>query len=505
MSRRVTIASLIWGGSILLSRVIGLIREAVLGRVLGAGRDADLYLASFVVPDFLNYLLAAGALSIVFIPLFSAHLARGDEAAGWRAFSVIANVVSALLVLLVGALWLAMPALVPLFAPGFSADDQAALVHLSRIVLPAQIFHVLGGLLGAALQARDRHGLSALAPLVYTVGIIAGGLLGGSAEGFAWGVLVGSAAGPFALPLYGCVRMGLRWSPTLSLSHPDLRRWFTLSLPVMLGFSIVVVDDWFLTRAGSTLGEGAIAALRYAKSLMRVPMGVFGLATGVAAYPTLTRLIAEGRPTEAWDTLLAATRSVLVLATLSQVGLTVAGPDISRVLYGSRIDAATHDAIGLSLAVLCLGLWAWSAQTLLARGFYALQQTWAPTLLGTAITLLAWPVYDALAATHGALGLAIASSLAISAYVAVLAPVLARRMAGRAPGLLRFALTLAAAAAAAIALGLAVRGALSPLPALLRGALSGGLATTAAAAALLALRLPEAQALTAKVRRRLRR
>jgi putative peptidoglycan lipid II flippase len=505
MSRQLTIASLIWGGSILLSRVIGLVREAVLGRVLGAGRDADLYLASFVVPDFLNYLLAAGALSIVFIPIFSAHLARGDDAAGWRAFSVIANAVSALLLLLVGALWVAMPALVPLFAPGFSPGDQASLVHLSRIILPAQIFHVLGGLLGAALQARDRHGLSALAPLVYTLGIIAGGLVGGSAEGFAWGVLIGSAAGPFALPLYGCLRMGLRWSPAVSLTDPDLRRWFTLSLPVMLGFSIVVVDDWFLTRAGSALGPGGIAALRYAKSLMRVPMGVFGLATGVAAYPTLTRLVAEGRPAAAWDTLVGATRSVLVLATLAQVGLTVAGPDISRVLYGDRIDAPTHDAIGLYLAVLCLGLWAWSAQTLLARGFYALQQTWAPTLIGTAITALAWPLYDTLAQRHGALGLAIASSLAITGYVAVLAPVLARRLRGASAGLPAFFLRLAAAGVAATALGLALRAHWPGPPGLLRGALTGGLATLVAAGALLALRLPEAAALADKVRRRLRR
>ncbi|HQB46348.1 MAG TPA: hypothetical protein PLV85_22230, partial [Polyangiaceae bacterium] len=70
VTRRIGIASLIWGASIFLSRIIGLVREAVLGRILGGGKEADVFLASFIVPDFLNYLLAGGALSIVFIPIF---------------------------------------------------------------------------------------------------------------------------------------------------------------------------------------------------------------------------------------------------------------------------------------------------------------------------------------------------------------------------------------------------------------------------------------------------
>src|SRR5665811_227605 len=90
-ARTIGIASAIWAGSIFLSRIMGLVREQIIGRTLGASRDADLYFASFTLPDFLNYLLAAGALSIVFIPIFLEHLERGEEEQGWRAFSVIAN------------------------------------------------------------------------------------------------------------------------------------------------------------------------------------------------------------------------------------------------------------------------------------------------------------------------------------------------------------------------------------------------------------------------------
>src|SRR5512139_455437 len=88
-ARTVGVASAIWAASIFASRLMGLLREQIIGRTLGASREADLYFASFTLPDFLNYLLAAGALSIVFIPIFLNHIARDDEARAWRSFSVI--------------------------------------------------------------------------------------------------------------------------------------------------------------------------------------------------------------------------------------------------------------------------------------------------------------------------------------------------------------------------------------------------------------------------------
>ena len=100
------LASIIYGVSILLSRLVGLIRESVIGRTLGNGGEADVYWTAFVLPDFLNYLLAGGVLSIVFIPMFQGHLARGDEEAGWRSFSVIGNFLGLLLVLLLYHLFL---------------------------------------------------------------------------------------------------------------------------------------------------------------------------------------------------------------------------------------------------------------------------------------------------------------------------------------------------------------------------------------------------------------
>ena len=165
-ARKIGIASLIWASSIMLGRVIGLVREQVIGRTLGASRQADLYFASFTLPDFLNYLLAAGALSIVFIPIFSEYLQRGDQKRGWYAFSTIANFIVLAGMAGIVPLMLAAKPLAHLVAPGFDGPGEMdTLVRLIRIILPAQLFHIVGGLLSAALQAQDRHFVPAMAPL----------------------------------------------------------------------------------------------------------------------------------------------------------------------------------------------------------------------------------------------------------------------------------------------------------------------------------------------------
>lgn len=491
MSRKVGIAALIWGGSILLSRVIGLVREGVFGRIVGGGSDADAYWTAFVIPNFLNYLLAAGALSLVFIPIFAEHLERDDAPGAWHAFSVIFNAVAALLAVALPVLWLAVPALVDVVTPGFEGATAAEFVLLTRIVLPAQIFHVLGGLLSAVLQARDRHALPALAPLVYSAAIIVGGLVGGSAEGFAWGVLIGALLGPFGLPLIGCLRMGFGWRPVFDVRDPDLRAWLVRSLPIMFGFSIVVVDDWILSNQGSLLRAGTISTLQYAKTLMKVPMGVFGLAAGVAAYPTLSRLVARGERAAAFRTLSGAVRRMLVLAFAAQVALTAAGPEVARVVYGSRLLPGQHAAIGAALAVFCAGLWAWAAQTVISRGFYAQGRTWLPTVVGSLVVLAALPVYWVLRERLGMLGLATASSLAISAYVVVLIVLLRRDFAGESDGYGAFAARTIPAVLAGLAAGLLLRQVLPAWPALVRGAVLGSAAVAVYAAGVIAMRVAE--------------
>ena len=475
-ARVIGIATVIWAGSIFLSRVMGLLREQIIGRTLGASRQADLYFASFTLPDFLNYLLAAGALSIVFIPIFLAHLERGDHERGWESFSVIANFIVVAGAVGIGLLMVFARPLAALVAPGFTdPNDVDTLVRLTRIILPAQFFHVIGGLLSAALQAQNLHALPAMAPLVYSAGIIAGGLVGAQypelgADGFSWGVLAGSAAGPFGLPLYGCLRTRMRWVTRLSFRHPDLRRYLWLSVPIMIGFSIVVVDEWIVKNQASYLGAGTLAYLQYGRTLMKVPIGMFGMAAGVAAYPTISGLVAAGSVVEAYNLLCRAVRLMLLLTFAAQVCLTIAGFEAVYLIWGqfaNRFTVADAQETATVLNYLCLGLSGWAAQTVISRGFYALESTWLPTMVGTAIAAIMVPFYLILRQRGGAIGLAVASSMAIMAYVLVLGWLQRRRFEREAaargatldgsPGMLAAAFRLALAAGIAMGVGVTAR------------------------------------------------
>jgi putative peptidoglycan lipid II flippase len=475
-ARIIGIASIIWAASIFLSRIMGLAREQIIGRTLGASREADLYFASFTLPDFLNYLLAAGALSIVFIPIFVEYLERNDRDGGWKALSVIANFILVVGTIGIALLMIFARPLTSLVAPGFAEPAEVAtLVRLIRIILPAQSFLVIGGLLSAALQAQDRHFLPAMAPLVYSAAIIIGGLIGAhypgmGADGFAWGVLAGSAMGPFALPLYGCIKSRMRWYPLLSFWNRDLRRYLWLSFPIMIGFSIVVVDEWIVKSQASYLAPGALSYLQYGRTLMKVPIGVFGMAAGVAAYPTLSRLVATNRVAEAYGLVCSAVRLMLFVTFAAQVCMTLAGVEAVYLVWGlfsNRFSVADAQATGTVLAFLCLGLGGWASQTVISRGFYAVGSTWLPTVVGTLIAFLAVPFYVVLRQQWGAIGLAIASSVAIFIYVLLLGWLQYRRFEREAaardtnlkavPGMLGAALGLAVATGLAIGAGLYLR------------------------------------------------
>ena len=475
-ARIIGIASIIWAASIFLSRIMGLAREQIIGRTLGASREADLYFASFTLPDFLNYLLAAGALSIVFIPIFVEYLERNDRDGGWKALSVIANFILVVGTIGIALLMIFARPLTSLVAPGFAEPAEVAtLVRLIRIILPAQSFLVIGGLLSAALQAQNRHFLPAMAPLVYSAGIIIGGLIGAhypgmGADGFAWGVLAGSAMGPFALPLYGCIKSRMRWYPLLSFWNRDLRRYLWLSFPIMIGFSIVVVDEWIVKSQASYLAPGALSYLQYGRTLMKVPIGVFGMAAGVAAYPTLSRLVATNRVAEAYGLVCSAVRLMLFVTFAAQVCMTLAGVEAVYLVWGlfsNRFSVADAQATGTVLAFLCLGLGGWASQTVISRGFYAFGSTWLPTVVGTLIAFLAVPFYVVLRQQWGAIGLAIASSVAIFIYVLLLGWLQYRRFEREAaardtnlkavPGMLGAALGLAVATGLAIGAGLYLR------------------------------------------------
>ena len=428
-------AAVVMMASVFLSRILGYARDVLIAWQHGAGPETDAYFAAFTIPDFLNHLLAAGALSITFIPIFSLFLAQGKEDEGFKAFSTIATVMGTamLLFVLIGELF--AEKIIGRVAPGFSPEQIVAATRLTRIIMPAQIFFYLGGLLMAIQYARKQFLLPALAPLIYNAGIIAGGLLGGRSHGmagFAWGVVFGAFFGNFAVQLYGAARGGLIFRLRFDLASPALREFIRLSIPMMLGFSLVVVDEWTLRLFGSLLVVGAITWLNNARRLMMVPVGILGHASGVASYPFLAELAANDKKKEMWEALSTTLRWVfLISAMIGAMAYALSTESIFLVFKRGKFTMEDTLYTARALSAFAIGIPLWCSQAIIARGFFAMKDTWTPTIVGTASLIVALPIYYLLHKTHGVFGLALASTTGIILYAGVLYAILMRRTVGK--------------------------------------------------------------------------
>ena len=242
---RLTAVAALLAASVLLSRLLGFLRESAIAYRLGVGPEVDAYRAAFQIPDLLNYFLAGGAFSVALIPLYQKVRAERGDADAEAFFATVLGTMSAAAVLATVALWWNAEALVRLQFGGFDAETLERTTKLTRIVLPAQIFFVAGGIVRAVLMARGHFVSQALAPVLYNLGIIALGLafpqLG--AEGFAWGVLVGAFVGNLVVPFAEAARdPELRIRARVAFDR-DLRRYLVIAAPLMIGVTLVTVDE----------------------------------------------------------------------------------------------------------------------------------------------------------------------------------------------------------------------------------------------------------------------
>ena len=451
--QRVARAALLLAASVLLSRLLGFARDVVLAGLIGRNAQTDAYSAGFMLPDLLNHLLAGGALSVAFLPVYERIRSQRGAAAASRFTATALGTMGALTLALTAALFVWADPLVA-WQFDFPPEVHALTVRLTRIVLPAQLCFVCGGILRAALMADGHFRSQAAAPLLYNLGIIAGGVALArttGVEGFAWGALGGAVVGALGSALWearGRVPLGLRVAP----GDADFRAYLMLAAPLALGASLLTVDEWYDRWFGARLGEGTIATLRYARQLLLIPVALVGQAVATAALPTLSRFVAEGRSAELDRLVNRSLQASLALGVLLGAGLfALAAPAVTFVYVRGAFTAADAVPVIEALRIFALAVPGWILQTLAVRPFYARGQMWRPMLLATAVSLAALPLYAALGPRLGATGLALAGTLAITAS-ALVTLAFARRWHG-APALRvlagTFLRTLAAAAPAA--------------------------------------------------------
>ncbi len=444
--------------SVLASRVLGFLRDWTVAHQIGSNAVTDTYYAAFTLPDFLNYLVAGGAISLTFIPVFAKYAAENREEEAWHVFSTVITVMGVVLAALVVVGEIYAANLIGVIAPGFPEAEKARAVFLTRLMLPAQIFFYLGSILSAVQYAKARFLIPSLAPVIYNLGIIVGGVLLSSRigiTGFAVGVLAGAFAGNFMLQVYGARSVGARFSLNTDVGHAGFRMFIKLTVPIMLAQSLVYTDDWIIRWFGSYLPPASISWLSYAKTLMRVPLGVVGQAVGVASFPFLARLYSEKKFDQLNHALNTTLKGVLLLLVpISALTIAESQPLVYFIYSHTRMKPADLDATAASLVFFSLAMSAWGLQAILSRGFYAARDTMTPAVSGTILTVAALPLYWLLVHRMQHLGLALASSTGVIVYTLVLFVLLDRRLHNQeAGGLIVFTLkitivsVLAAAAA----------------------------------------------------------
>ncbi len=425
---RSRLARAVWvvAAGILLSRVLGFGRNVVLAGRLGASPVADAYEAAFIVPDFLNYLLAGGFLTITFIPILSEYRASDDDEGAQAAFNAVFWPV-ALAITLLTALFMAAADTVVGWMFGsegrLGPSQLAEITRLTRLVLPAQICFVLGGLFMAVQYVHGRFLLPVLAPIIYNVGIIAGGLVGTrsgnvSATGFIVGAVVGGLLGNLLLQWWGARRTGLRLRlPRPDFRHAAFREYLRLAIPLMIGQSIVVLDESLGKIVAASAPEGSIFALNLARRVNMVPVGVIAQAVGVVSYPYLARLVAEGRRSEMLDEMGRTVRLVIVAGGLAVAGvIAVSRPAVRAAFQHGEFSTEATVLTAAALVGYSLSIPAWGVHQVFARGFYAYRRMWVPVVVGTAWTIPAIPLFMGGLRIGGVPGVAVASSIILTGH-----------------------------------------------------------------------------------------
>src|SRR5271157_4050088 len=423
-------ATLLLMTSVMLARVIGYLREMYVAWAFGAGPKTDAYVAAFTIPDFLFYILAGGTASITFISIYARHTAKGEERQAQQAFNSTVTIMTVVTLLGTILVEIFTPQLERLIFPRFNAEQLELCVYLTRILLPGQIFFYAGGIVSAVLYSRRMFLYPALSPVFYGSFIILGGLLGAHKYGIAalaYGALVGSFIGPFLINAFGAAKAGLRYEWSFDWKNPQFREWVRLSIPLMLGVSLVSADDWIL-RYFASGGTGDITRLNYAKRLFAVPISILGQATGQASMPFFARLFGEGKRKEFADTVNGSVYRISAVSFLSAAWMMPAALPLIDLVYrrghftfqDSRSTSVYFFWFAVSLAL-------WSAQALYARAFYAAGDTITPMIASTIIVVASLPVYSALFHRFDVMGLVIASDIGIFMHTVALAVLLDRK------------------------------------------------------------------------------
>ncbi len=381
--RSLATAGLVVSGLYMASRVVGFVRAFVIVDTFGLGRELDIFNAAFRLPDLIFQLVAAGALSSALIPVIAGLFAKDEDQRAYHVVSTVANVMLGLLLVLAVAAFIAAPVLVPPITHGFDPDKMARTIDLTRIMLLSPIFLAAGSVATSLLNARGRFAASAIAPVVYNVAIIVGALALKSplgVAGLALSVVIGSMS-HLLVQIPSVLGLGFRHRLRVDLGDAQARLALTLMLPRAIGLGVTQITFIVMTALATNFGDGGLSAYTFAFVLLQIPLGVIGVPLGVVILPALSREAATGRAAEFAALVSRALRLlVFVMLPIAAVGMVVSAELVYFLFGGGQSSAPILDQTAATLATFLLGLAAHALIAILARAFYAIQDTRTPVV-----------------------------------------------------------------------------------------------------------------------------
>lgn len=418
----------------LASRILGFFRESIMAGYFGKTSATDAYNTAFILPDLIYWLLVGGVLSSAFIPVFSEYIHKNNEEEGWRVVSSVVNLIFIGLGVLVVLALIFTPQFIQLQVPGFTEEDKALTIHLTRIILIQPLLLALSGITMGVLNSYKIFWPSALGTVLYNACIILFGIILARPDkpetisGFAIGVVIGALMN-FVVQIPALRRVGLRYYPIIDWHHPGVKRIATLAVPIILSYALNQIQVIVNSNLGSHLDPGSITSVWYSYRLFQLPVGIFAFAIAVAAFPTLNEHAALKHWKEFIATSSSAVRMVIFITVPISIGMIVLRFPLIRVLFQhGAFTAEDTSATAIPLFFFCVGITAQSVIQILPRMFYALQETWTPVILGI-ISMIANVVFMFLLVNPlKAGGLAFATSLAAIVNMIMLFYVLRKRL-----------------------------------------------------------------------------
>jgi putative peptidoglycan lipid II flippase len=371
---------------ILISRLVGLVRQRIFGHYFGLTDTADAFTAAFRVPNLLQNLFGEGVLSASFIPVYARLLAQDDEEESGRVAGAVGAVLAltASVLVLIGIL--AAPWLIWIIAPGFHGEKRELTIQLVRILFPGAGLLVFSAWCLGILNSHRRFFLSYASPVIWNAAMIGTLVAFGTRElnslavYLAWGSVIGSAL-QFGIQLPVVLRLARKLRLHFDTDTAHVREVLRNFVPVFFSRGAVQISSYVDSIIASLAGEGAVSALTFAQSINTLPVSLFGMAISVAELPAMSSALGDQAAvaTQLQTRLNSGLRRIAFFVVPSAIAFLALGDVITAALY--QTGNFTHDKTIYVWAILAgsaVGLLASTLGRLYSSTYYALRDTRTP-------------------------------------------------------------------------------------------------------------------------------